>query len=92
VNKLFDFYISKGKIMDEIALLINMKNYRVKKWSSRTISTVIRNPIYAGYHRFKDLTYKGTHDPIISIEKYNKACEILNSRGGRVELIIKGIE
>ncbi len=87
VRRIFQYYTEYGKTMLEIADMLNRKHNRIKKWYSRTVGVLIRNPLYAGYHRFKDLTYKGTHEAIIDVKTYNSACEIINRRNGNVEKI-----
>jgi DNA invertase Pin-like site-specific DNA recombinase len=46
-----------------------------------TVRDVFKRPFYYGYMLFKGELYKGTHEPIITKETYDKVQEIIKQRG-----------
>ncbi len=56
------------------------RNRRGKKWDKRVILHMIKNPIYAGKLRWRDVIHEGNHDSIISEVLFEKARAIMQER------------
>lgn len=79
----FESYL-KYKNLSEVALLCNQRGYHGKRGkapNAHSVSCIIINPLYCGYHSFKGNVYKGTHEPIVSVNVYNKVQRLLKSQG-----------
>ena len=68
-----------GTPLRRIATILNDKGYtyrgrsnRVAQWDPKRIKYVLRNKIYIGYIRYGGEWYKGTHEPIMSDELFEK--------------------
>lgn len=87
VNEIYDMFIKKRNY-SYIARYLNSKGIRTKnnnKWSYKTVKLVLSNPNYVGRVRYGINTDKyfevcGKHDSIISIDKYNKVQDLINSK------------
>lgn len=79
----FSAYLKHKNLM-EVANLCRERGYRGKRGKKPTawsISVILTRPIYCGYNSFKGVTYKGFHEPIISVEQYNKVQSLLKRQG-----------
>ena len=75
----FDKYLER-KNLTEVAELCRKKGYRGKRGkipNAYTVSVILTRPQYCGYNTFLDRVYKGNHEPIISVEAYNKVQRLL---------------
>lgn len=75
----FDKYLER-KNLTEVAELCRKKGYRGKRGkipNAYTVSVILTRPQYCGYNTFLDRVYKGNHEPIISVETYNKVQRLL---------------
>ena len=71
--------------MGEIAKMLNMAKVPTKKggfWAKKTISTILKNPVYCGYLHWEDYVNKSEHDDIISTYDFNAVQKIIANRGG----------
>ncbi len=62
---------------------LNKAGYRKrsgKKWDKRVILHIIKNPLYAGKLRWREVIYEGNHEPIVSVVLFQKAEEIMQKR------------
>ena len=90
IKRVYQMYVSLGKTMNEICLKLNSEKH-CKKFYPKTIKYILPNPVYYGFHRYKDLDYPGKHQALISIETFNKSVEIIKRRRGEVRKIeVKG--
>jgi len=74
-----------GKSMGEIAKMLNSIKIPTKKgglWAKKTISTILKNPTYCGYLRWKQYINKSNHDAIILEDDFNQIQNLIESRGG----------
>lgn len=75
----FDKYLER-KNLTEVAELCRKKGYRGKRGkipNAYTVSVILTRPQYCGYNTFLDRVYKGNHEPIISVETYNRVQRLL---------------
>lgn len=82
VARIFDEY-SKGESMDMIAWGLNQEGMLTRKgnpWNKRNLSTIIHNPVYAGYMRWEDLLLKHEAKIVISAEEFNRIQELSASK------------
>ncbi len=66
--------------------MLNSSKIQTKKgglWAKKTISGILKNPVYCGYHRFEGKTTKGKHSDIIDIMTFNKVQKLIDKKGGR---------
>lgn len=66
----------------KIADTFNEKGYNTRygNWESQTIRRALRSKYYLGYTQYNSTWNKGTHEPIITQELYDKVQTILNAR------------
>lgn len=78
IKELYDLFLS-GYSMKEIERTFRKKGYtrQGRQWTKTAIKNALHNRLYAGYIFYKGETYKGTHEPIISLETYNQAAGLL---------------
>lgn len=84
VKFVFDKYL-EIKSLSEVAALCRQLGYKGKRGKMPTpwsISVILTRPIYCGYNTYMGVTFKGQHDPIISVAQYNKV-QLLLKRQGR---------
>jgi len=81
VREVFDLFINKMPIFT-IMTHMNNKGYRTKygEWKEQTIRGMLSRRIYIGEIVHKGNVYEGQHEPIISLEIFNKAQKILAER------------
>lgn len=73
VEEMFGGYLG-GASTATLAIELADKEVPTKrggKWSSRTISGILKNPIYCGYLEWDAILKKGTHKPLIDVEEFN---------------------
>ena len=77
----------KGTPLQTISTIFNKKGYtyigRYKTptiWDAKRVRYVLKSKLYIGYIRYADEWYKGTHEPIIDEETFNKVQEIFANR------------
>lgn len=92
VKMIFDLYVNSSKGCQSIADTINKlgaKSKRLNKFNRSSILHILKNKVYIGKitwnkynNKLKDVSdiYDGIHPPIITVEKFNKAQEILLKR------------
>lgn len=78
--------------MGRVSIAKKMNEYsRMKeggKWGAKEVRTLIKNPTYAGFNHFKPSQWdedkrimsKSDHEPIISVEDFERAQKMLNRR------------
>ncbi len=83
VRKLFRMY-AIGKLgSSAICKEFNqagMRNRNGGKWGRRIAIYMIKNPVYIGKIRWREVLYEGTHDPLVSEDLFQKAQEVLAER------------
>ncbi|MCX6664507.1 MAG: recombinase family protein [Euryarchaeota archaeon] len=84
VENIYSWY-KKGKSMGEITKMLNDTKVPTKKrgvWAKKTISTILKNPLYCGYLRWQEYIYRSGHNPIVDVVNFNEIQDIIADRGG----------
>ena len=84
IENIYTWY-KNGKSMGEIAKMLNEAKVPTKKggiWAKKTISTILKNPLYCGYLHWQEYIYKSGHNPIVEIIDFNEIQDIIAERGG----------
>lgn len=85
VKKIYSWYI-EGKSLNEIAKLLNNAKVPTKRggvWAKKTISTILKNPVYCGYLHWEDYLNKSDHEKIIDETIFNDVQDLIAARGGK---------
>jgi len=85
VRNIFRWYI-EGKSIGEIVDILRKGDVPTKRgrvWAKKTVSSILKNPVYCGYLKWEKYLNKGDHQPIIDVETYNKVQELIKKRGGK---------
>lgn len=78
VRKIYDLYLN-GRSLKEIEEWLNDEKIKTKKegkWTKKTISRILSNPIYCGFIEWDDILFRNGHDSIISIDEFNEVQKI----------------
>lgn len=95
VKQIFDKYLS-GRTLREIVKFLNSNEIKTKKnnkWSIWAVRRILKNPIYAGYIRWKNIVKKGKHTPISEPQRFNQVQMRMGKRAirkGYLEFINDG--
>jgi site-specific DNA recombinase len=84
VKEIFSWYLS-GKSIGEIVKMLNdakLPTKRGRSWAKKTISTILKNPLYCGYLHWEDYVNKSDHEPIIAINDFENVQHVLATHGG----------
>lgn len=84
VKKIYSWYL-EGKSLSEIVKMLNNSKIPTKKqgfWAKKTVSTMLKNPVYCGYLRWEDYINKSDHEKIIDESTFNKVQDLIAARGG----------
>ncbi|PGS81665.1 recombinase family protein [Bacillus cereus] len=81
VRRAFKAYIggmSRVKVME----MLNDEGHigKSKPWSRTTMTAILNSKTYIGLVNYKDQYFEGNHEPIISLEDFEKAQEIAENR------------
>lgn len=82
VTRIYDSYLN-GCSLQDIASSLNNDGIRTKNsciWTRQTVLNVLTNPLYAGYHRWGPVYWRGTHMALIPQERWNSAQRIRSYR------------
>jgi len=83
VRKMFKMYAFGREGASAICKQLNgagCRNRNGKKWGRRAVLYMLKNPVYVGKIRWREVEYEGQHDPIISEVLFGKAQGILEER------------
>ena len=83
VRKIFDLYTRDKEGSSTICDRLHKTGYRKrsgKKFERKAVLHILKNPFYIGKFRWQQQVYDGEHDPIVSVETYTMANEILLKR------------
>jgi DNA invertase Pin-like site-specific DNA recombinase len=84
VKDMYSWYLS-GKSIGEISKLLNDAKLPTKKgrvWAKKTISTILKNPLYCGYLHWEGYVNKSDHESIIELQDFDKVQNLLANHGG----------
>ncbi len=80
VKQLFDLYTKQGytvrKLVDEMYAR-GLRNTRGNRLPKNSIIKILKNPFYTGIMEVKGQQFKGNHEPIITMQTYRKAQEVM---------------
>lgn len=82
VRFIFGRYVS-GSSLASIASELNSMGRPTKNgklWTKQTVLNVISNPLYAGFHRWSSIYWRGEHDPIVDMDRWNLAQRVRSYR------------
>lgn len=81
VREAFELFLQRLPI-SRIVTILNEKGYthQYGTWKVHSLKEVLRRPVYCGLVRYKGKISEGIHDPIISMETFEKAQEIFDER------------
>ena len=85
IENIYKWY-KNGKSMGKIAKMLNDAKVPTKKggyWAKKTISTILKNPLYCGYLHWQEYIYKNSHDPIINVNDFNIVQDKIADNGGK---------
>ena len=83
VRDIYHMYMEQGMTMDMIAYNLNSRGSLTRKgnpWNKFNLRTVLHNPIYAGYHHWEELLWKGDFSPIVEPSYFNQVQQEMASR------------
>ncbi len=83
VRKMFKMYAFGREGTQTICRKLNEAGHRKrsgKKWDKRVILHMLKNPLYVGKLRWREVLYEGNHDPIVSEILFEKAQHVLQER------------
>ncbi|MCD6416386.1 MAG: recombinase family protein [Planctomycetes bacterium] len=83
VRKMFKMYTFGREGTSTIITKLNQAGCRKrsgKKWDKHIVLRILRNPLYIGKLRWREVIYEGNHEAIVSEELFAKAQEILQER------------
>ncbi len=68
VKLIYKLYLEGYSLASIVNKLTNLgiPTKRFRKWAKKTISAILKNPLYAGYFVWDSIVQNGTHEPIIS--------------------------
>jgi DNA invertase Pin-like site-specific DNA recombinase len=84
VKDIYSWY-KDGKSMGKIAKMLNSNKIPTKRggiWAKKTISKILKNPIYCGYLHWKQYINKSNHEKIISESDFNEIQNLISNHGG----------
>ncbi len=82
VSRMFSEYLS-GSSMDEISWSLGREGILTRRgnpWNKRNMSTVLHNPVYAGYMRWEDVLIRHHARTAVSVEEFNRTQELMASK------------
>lgn len=83
VRKMFQLYSFGKEGSSAICIQLNdagNRNRNGRKWGRRVMLHMLSNPVYIGKIRWREVTYEGHHDPIVSVLVFEKAQQVLAAR------------
>lgn len=83
VRKMFQMYAFGREGAHTICHKMNEAGHRKrsgKKWDKRVILHIIKNPVYVGKIRWREVVYEGNHESLVSEVLFDKAKEIMKER------------
>jgi len=85
VKSIYSQYLS-GKSMGQIVKMLYSSKIPTKRrgfWAKKTISTILKNPVYCGYHRFEEKLTRGRHIKIIDAKIFKEVQKLISEKGGK---------
>ncbi len=88
VTKMFEWYATGDFSLEDLRKRAVASGFRPTKKGTRPISKsmiewILKNPFYTGRFRWKGGMYPGNHEPIISLELFERVQAVFRSHGKR---------
>ncbi|MGH8196064.1 MAG: recombinase family protein [Woeseiaceae bacterium] len=83
VRKMFKMYAFGNEGASAICKQLNEAGHRNRngwKWGRRVVLYMLKNPVYMGKIRWREVLYEGQHDGLVSELLFEKANEVLQER------------
>ena len=83
VKKMFRMYAFGREGAYTISKKLNDAGYRKRsgrKWDKRVVLHMLKNPLYIGKVRWREVIYEGNHDAVVSEEIFNQVRQVLDER------------
>jgi len=83
VRKMFKMYAFGNEGASAICKQLNEAGHRNRngrKWGRRVVLYMLKNPVYVGKIRWREVLYEGQHDALVSEPLFEKANEVLQER------------
>jgi site-specific DNA recombinase len=83
VRKMFQMYALGREGASAISKQLNEAGHRNRngrKWGRRVVLYMLKNPVYVGKIRWREVLYEGHHDPLVSEVLFEKANQVLQER------------
>ena len=83
VKFVFEEYLIR-KSLSDVATEARKRGYKGKRGKIPTawsVEMILTRPVYCGYYQFHGQIFKGKHEPIISVEIFNKVQNLLRRQG-----------
>jgi site-specific DNA recombinase len=83
VRKMFQMYAFGKEGTQTLCAKLNEAGHRrrsTKKWDKRVILNILKNPLYLGKLRWREVVYEGTHESLVSAVLFDKVKQILGER------------
>ena len=90
VKRIFKMYL-EGFSMKRIADILNSEGIPTKhgkEWSTQTIASILKNPLYCGFLRWEKYINKGEHQALIDVDTFNKVQEMIKNKSRRPSKIV----
>jgi len=90
VRRIFKMYL-EGFSMKRIADILNSEGIPTKhgkEWSTQTIASILKNPLYCGFLRWEKYINKGEHQALIDVDTFNKVQEMIKNKSRRPSKIV----
>lgn len=83
VRFVYEKYLIYKNLSQVVELCINMgySGRRGRTPKPQSILVILTRPVYCGYNSFHGKIYKGNHEPIITVQTYNRVQNLLRKQG-----------
>ena len=84
IRELFETYGKGGVSLRELSKIAHRKGLRTRKGKplhKSAIAKMLSNPVYIGDMMWKGVYYQGKHDPIVSVEVFERVKRLLHGKG-----------
>ena len=74
ISRMFELYATGNYSLSQLTDLINQEGLRTrggKRLGKSAVESVLKNPIYYGWFRWRGRLYKGIHEPIVTKELFD---------------------
>jgi site-specific DNA recombinase len=82
VREIFSLLVAGESLQSATRKLnaLGIASPRVQAWIPRTLGRIASNPVYTGAHRYADVVYPGTHEPLVDAETQAQVMRAMRDR------------